>query len=176
MRRRVGQMSTKKFWNEVKPASQHKELSSIARSAMPYLDQMVSCGKKLSSKKAVLDEIGRYLVRAKTTVKKMYIYMYGERGDKNEVPKRDRLIQEMDLLNIFLKPVELLWATEMMETAALALIKTFDTTDPHYQMSRATNKDIPELYDDDCNDSDSNSEGSITGTDEIDQWLGDDMT
>ena len=43
-------------------------------------------------------------------------------------------------------------------------------------MSRATNKDIPELYDDDDNDCDSDSEGSIAGTDEIDQWLDDSTT
>ena len=69
--------------------------------------------------------------------KKVFEFLHGVAGEKNEVPKRLRTLDKYDILGLVFRPRLEAWCNEeVVDPTTLLLTTSFKTIDPHYQYTK----------------------------------------
>lgn len=101
--------------------------------------------KPIGNKTEAIKNIGVYLSRVKATSKLIHDFMYGENGNPKRVPKRDRLIDVSDILEIFkyIRIVDTVWEgiQDQCEPEELTLVGSFNRIDEHFTYTKDKNDD-----------------------------------
>ena len=169
-----------KFWkSELKlPDGIEKNTKEVVKYTMrtawqsfPYWHRIVHRQKDatpVTTKKLMDNLIGKYLSRIKATSKLILQFLYGLPGDKDALPKRERIIEGSDILEQF-KFVRLgidgVQAEEICAPAVMTALLSFHKTDEHYTY---TLDDAEEECDNESSD-DSDSEDSIDSVESNEQ-------
>ena len=142
-RMKIAEMSTKKFWEKdlVIPEgrSQAQFIMNTAWKSFPMMHAIVYRGidaKPDRTKGTVIKSVGEYLRKAKYVAKSIVQFMYGKPGTATMTPKRERYLQEGDILHIFryFRVVDGAFDAngDKVELAALTTLSSFKTGDAHY--------------------------------------------
>ena len=112
------------------------------------------------------------MVRVKRVAKLIDEFSHGERGDKNAIPKRDRLFEQGDILDVFcfFRIVDGCFdeENEICEPAARRALETFKEVDSHYTYTLGGTTEIDDEENDALSnmqvmDEDNGQEGSEEG-------------
>jgi hypothetical protein len=145
LRKRVKELTVQSFWSNMKEPSEYRTLFAIAIDSFPFLFRgaVVKPKKVLTSRTAVMVNVIKPYLEISTKVSTcIHEMLYGEKGDKRQVPKRERDSDIMDMFNLFVKPVPSAWDEETIQPATLALVASFKVTDPHYKDTSTENNTV----------------------------------
>ena len=143
VRMRITEISTKRFWLQLKAPEGHLWQRYVLRKAFncfPYFLTMMVYRKKDAGRVKTKTEgaqiIGDYLKKSKLVVKLLNEFCHGGSGSNNAVPKRERSFEPGDLLDVFgffrIRDGNFGDEEEICEPAAERVLAAFDTVDPHY--------------------------------------------
>jgi hypothetical protein len=80
--------------------------------------------------------------------KNVFQFLYGEPGDKKEIPKRERTLTKFDVIALVFRPRVEAWSNEeTVDPNTLLLVSSFKTIDKHYQYTKKDLEDGAEEED-----------------------------
>ena len=158
---KISEMSTQKFWLDLKiPDGNlwYRYVMGKAWVCYPLLTKIIyrkKNAKPVRTKTEAKNIIGEYLQKSKNVSKLICEFAYGKKGTDKAVPKRERHCEPGDILDYFgfFNIVEGVFgeAEEICEAAALTVLSHFELVDPHYTytLPQSDNILIEEDNDDD---------------------------
>jgi hypothetical protein len=165
---KIAEMSNQKFWKDMAVpcgTHPHRYIMKTAWKAFPHFHQLVY--RKIDAqpdrtKVKVMSNIGKYLRKSKCTSKSICEYLYGINGSQKAVPKRERMFEPGDILDIFkfFRVIEVNGTEDVCKAAALAITSSFECISEHYTYTLCMSEDeTVELEDEEINvnDVDTNS-------------------
>jgi len=168
LRAKLTEMSIKKYWDKMKVPSGKMPGKWIIRQAwrsFPKLHKIVYRSDKASpvrTKGEALKLLGSYLSKTKYLAKNICEFMYGIRGKDNAVAKRDRLIEQVDILEKlkYFRVIVEEESDEISMSAARRAVSSFGRVDSHYgyALNNSSGDNNENDKDDEVNDSDSDTD------------------
>ena len=139
---RIKEMSTQKFWKELFiPEGIDKPGQYIMWTACKHFTHLSravwrkSGSAPIKTKDKAMKAIGKYLTRVKMIAMLITEYTYGVRGSDKAVPKRDRLFEPTDVLDMcgYIAVMDdALDGDRICESAAKTVLSSFNHIDIHY--------------------------------------------
>mmetsp|Transcript_8718 Transcript_8718/g.15167 ORF Transcript_8718/g.15167 Transcript_8718/m.15167 type:complete len:210 (+) Transcript_8718:2074-2703(+) len=165
LRAKLTEMSVKKYWEKLNVPPGVMSGKWIMRQALksfPKMHEIVYRSDKTSP--VCTEGVGSYLSKTKYWAKNICEFMYGVREKDNGVAKRDRLIEQVDILEKFeyFRVIIEEESDEVCISAARRAISSFGKIDNHYGYT--LNNSSSEI---DKNDNDNEVDDSESETDEI---------
>ena len=175
VRIKMKEMSVLQWWKDIKEPEgvpYYRHTMRLAWKSFPYWHRIMykaPDGKPARTKTQVQKDIGLYLKRAKYMAKTICDFAYGVKGTDKAVPKRDRLVEEGDILEQLklFRVVDNIGIDDFVEPAALRVFSSMTKLDPHYTYTAAqpitptdgNNADVVTIDDEDDEDGNDFEEG-----------------